>query len=204
MAHRHLILTGFATDLTYDWDFVLRPFTSTLTDNDLSDDDAVKPTFDPDRTGLYRLQLNVRDADNATDSDIVGIDVHMDLSLNDDGYSVEEGETQAVVVTLNENAPQDVTVFVDIDEDAAVVVLASDDEVADAVSSFVVTSGVKVMTVYILGVDADDDDGDLTVDFTTGTGNCTDVESADLEVTEPVLTFVPANLFFVMRQHLIF
>lgn len=191
---------GLATDLDFDWDFVLTPIVSDVDDGDLSDDDDIDPTFTPDKVGTYRLQLNVSDDDGGTDSDIVEIQVHMDLTLDDDEYSVEEGDTEAIVVTLNENAPQDITVFVDIDEDAAVVVLASDDEVGDAVDSFVVDEGDDEVTVYLLGVDADDDDGDLTVDFTTGTGDCTDVESADVEVTEEVLTFIPSTMFFLMRS----
>jgi hypothetical protein len=48
--------------LVYDWNFTVVPSGSTMTDASLSPgDDNATPSFTPDKTGVYRLSLNVKD-----------------------------------------------------------------------------------------------------------------------------------------------
>lgn len=190
--------------LSYEWDDVFVPPTSNISDSSLSpNDDVPKPSFVPDQYGLYRFELEVKDPDGLADTDRVDVDVYMAVSLDKADYDVDEGATVPVVISLNKAAPRDlsvdVTVDVDPNEHEAAVVLASDDEVTDAVSKVDFVKGQLTRTVYILGVDEGADDTELIVSF--GTSSCGSSDAADIEVDD---TSTTSSLFgqldkFVVR-----
>jgi hypothetical protein len=178
---------GDDDDLVFDWDVVSRPPESTLDDGDLSpDDDDDDPIFTPDQFGVFRFALEVNDLDGSSDTDTVEIEVHMNVELDEDDYDVDEGETTPVVITLNEDAPRDVTVALKIDEpDEAVVILDEDDEEDDAIDQVVIDEGDDTVTVYLLGAE-DDDSGNESTTLTVSVGNrdCGDTETARIDIDD--------------------
>ena len=101
--------------LVFDWDVVSRPPGSTLDDRDLyPDDDDDDPIFTPDQFGVFRFALEVTDSDGYVDADTVDIAVHMNVALGRDDYDVDEGETTPVAITLNEKAPRDIAVAIQV------------------------------------------------------------------------------------------
>ena len=173
-------------DLTFDWDVVFTPVGSGLDDGDLSpDDDDDDPTFAPDRLGTYRFDLEVTDPDGASDTDRVDIAVYIDVDLDETSYEVEEDDTVAVEITLGEEAPQDVTVTLDVDDDVAVFVPNSNDDESDEITSVTIDDGEDSVEVYLYGLEDDDTDDESTeITVSVGSSSCGDSDSAQVDVAD--------------------
>ena len=144
---------GRFIDLDFEWSFLARPVGSGIDYRDLSNDEAAEPYFVPDQFGVYELELEVTDDDNLSDTDRVKIEVYMEVSLDKSSYDVDEGRTTAVDIRLEKDAPRNLTVYFDTDEDEAVVVLDDDDDATDAITRAVIGMGEDHLTVYLYGVE---------------------------------------------------
>ncbi|MDH3248666.1 MAG: PKD domain-containing protein [Acidimicrobiia bacterium] len=176
-------LDGDALD--FDWDVINRPAGSDLDDNDLSpDDDDDDPTFTPDRLGNYRFALTVEDPDGASDTDVVDVDVYIDVELDDTEYDVDEDDTVAVEITLSDEAPQDVVVALSVDDDVVVFVSNANDDESDEITSVTIDAGDDDVTVYLYGLeDSDDLDESTDITVSVGSNDCgaSDTASVDVE-----------------------
>jgi hypothetical protein len=197
---------GKFIDLDFEWSFLDRPVGSGIDSLDLSNDEVADPYFDPDQFGVYELELEVTDDDNLSDTDRVKIEVYMEVSLDKSSYDVDEGETTPVVISLNERAPRDLTVYFDIDEDEAVVVLDDDDDATDAVTQAFIDKGDDEVTVYLYGVeDLGTQDEETTLEVWVGTTSiCGDRgDSAEVDVdddTSQLSSSLPFDFDLVVRR----
>lgn len=165
--------------LDYLWTLVDRPSGSTLDSSDLSSRTVARPEFVPDRLGTFEFELEVDDDRGGEDADDVDIRVRMDVSLEDPPYEVDEGETIAVTILLNEEAPQDVAVTVSVD----------DDDVAEVIGApggtVIIEQGDDEAIIHVHGVE----DAGLADEFTTlrvsvGSAGCSDTASARVDVVD--------------------
>lgn len=195
--------------LDFDWDVINRPSGSDLDDGDLSpnefDDD---PTFTPDRLGNYRFALTVEDPDGASDTDVVNVDVYIDVDLDDTEYEVDEGDTVAVEITLSDEAPQDVEVDLSVDDDVVVFVPNANDDESDEITSVTIDAGDDDVTVYLYGLeDSDDLDESTEITVSVGSDDCgaSDTASVDVEDDDETVESFAATRslqLFVLRMQL--
>lgn len=196
-------------DLDFDWDVINRPSGSDLDDGDLSpDDNDDDPTFTPDRLGTYRFALTVEDPDGASDTDVVDVDVYIDVDLDDTQYDVVEDDTVAVEIALSDEAPQDVEVTLSVDDDVVVFVPNSNDDESDEITSVTIDAGDDAVIVYLYGLeDSDTDDESTDVTVSVGSDDCGASDSASVDVeddTEKVaaLDTTTSRQLFVLRMQL--
>jgi hypothetical protein len=95
--------------LTYDWNFTVVPPGSTLTDASLSPgDDNATPTFTPDKAGIYRLTLNVKDTAGNWSGEVY---VKLQANKPNDAPVADAGQDQTVtpgtLVELNSSGSSD-------------------------------------------------------------------------------------------------
>ncbi len=84
------------TKLTYDWNFTVVPGTSAITDASMSPgDDDSQPSFTPDKAGVYRLSLNVKDTDGKWSPEVF---VKLDVNKPNDAPVADAGDDQVVIV----------------------------------------------------------------------------------------------------------
>jgi hypothetical protein len=172
---------GDDDDLEFMWDFDSTPPDSDLDEGDLSDDEDDNPTFTPDQVGLFRLELEVTDPDDNSDTDTVNIRVTANVGLDENTYDVDEGDTTPVEISLAENAPTDITVDIEVDDpDVAVVVPESDDDESDQIPDIEIEEGEDSITVYVFGVE----EGSTEITVSVGTDQCGDEDSADVDVDD--------------------
>ncbi len=173
--------------LVFDWDVVARPPSSTLDDRDLSpDDDDDDPIFTPDQFGVFGFALEVSDSDGFFDTDTVEVEVHMTVTVDRIHYDVAEGETTPAVITLNQKAPRDLAVAIEVLEtDEVVAVLDEDDQQGEAIDELVIEQGDSTAIFYLLGLEDDDSRNEYTtVTVSVGSRECGDSETARVDVDD--------------------
>jgi len=83
--------------LTYDWNFTVVPLGSTMADGSLSPgDDNATPSFTPDRAGLYRLSLDVKDTAGNWSGEVY---VKLDVKKTNEAPVADAGADQTVTVS---------------------------------------------------------------------------------------------------------
>lgn len=173
--------------IVFDWTVIDRPDDSDLDDGDFSpneeDDD---PFFTPDLLGNYRFALTVEDPDGASDTDIVDVDVYIDVELDETEYEVGEDDNVPVKITLSEEAPQDIEVALSVDDDVVVFVPNSNGDESDEITAVTIAAGDDDVTVYLYGLEDDGDTDDESTDITVSVGSvdCGASDSASVDVED--------------------
>ncbi len=87
------------TKLTYDWNFTVVPAGSTMADGSLSPgDSSATPSFTPDKVGVYRLSLNVKDTAGNWSGEVY---VKLTVRKPNEAPVADAGEDQTVIVGAN-------------------------------------------------------------------------------------------------------
>ena len=97
---------GFPGPLQYNWRFVSLPETSTLTSDSIFDADTASPSFVPDKTGTYVLELTVTDGQDVDfDNVVVTVEAASSFKISGGAYFCPEISTYKASFSTDVTGP---------------------------------------------------------------------------------------------------